>query len=289
LSRYLFEALAQEPRTQAGGDNAGAELEAQLRRVVASARRAWPQVDLPTDVYIAYLGERLRSSDDPLRDLARLHTSDLYLAGALSRRDPTALACFERQVLGKVSDYVAPMRGGEALATEVKQLIRTRLLLPDSSGRVGIAGYRGTGALGAWMRLVAVRAARELRRRTRREMSLPSGFADLGSMDPELAYLKNRYASEVAQALGAIMKLLPPRDRGMLNYYYADRLTTDAIARLYGVDGSTIRRQLARTRTRILRDTHRLLSERLHLRRSEVASLIALVRSQLEVSLSRRA
>ena len=101
---------------------------------------------------------------------------------------------------------------------------------------------------------------------------------------PELHYLKGRYAAEVADAFRTVLASLDAKARNMLNHYYIDQLTTDMIAKLYRVDGSTIRRQLSRLPEQILQETHRLVADRLRVTGSDASRLLALVRSELRSS-----
>ncbi len=72
-----------------------------------------------------------------------------------------------------------------------------------------------------------------------------------GGDDPEMDYLKTRYAKEFRAAFASVLARLPEREREILRKYFLEGVKTDAIGALYKVDGSTARRWLGGTRERI--------------------------------------
>ncbi|HSR96999.1 MAG TPA: hypothetical protein VLM79_08125 [Kofleriaceae bacterium] len=66
-----------------------------------------------------------------------------------------------------------------------------------------------------------------------------------------------------------------------------DRINIDQLARMHGVHRATAARWIQAAREAVVAGTHRELCKRLRLSRSEVASVIRLIHSELEVSLSR--
>src|SRR5262249_28465795 len=106
-------------------------------------------------------------------------------------------------------------------------------------------------------------------------------------LDPELAYLKARYAPLLSEAFAKTIASLPVKQRTVLRMYFVEGLTTDAIARIHRVDGSTVVRWIARARSTILEDACRLVTERLDIPPSELESLFEIVRSQIDMTLER--
>src|SRR5262249_31107757 len=105
------------------------------------------------------------------------------------------------------------------------------------------------------------------------------------AIDPEMDYIKTRYAAEFRAAFRSVLSALPVRERNILNLYFVDGIKTDAIGKLYQVDGSTVRRWLGRLRQTILEQVRRFLADQLQIQPSEVESLMGLVRSRLSGSL----
>jgi len=68
---------------------------------------------------------------------------------------------------------------------------------------------------------------------------------------------------------------------------HLDRLTIDDLARIYGVHRATAARWVAAAHEAVLDGCKRALAERLGLSTSELDSIIALVQSQLDISVHR--
>jgi RNA polymerase sigma-70 factor (ECF subfamily) len=104
--------------------------------------------------------------------------------------------------------------------------------------------------------------------------------------DPELAYLRSRYARELEGALSMALEGLSPRERNLLRQHYRDGLSLDAVARLYRVHRATAARWLADVRQAVLvrvRDTLRAggaLSD------SELDSIVRMARSGFDLGIS---
>jgi RNA polymerase sigma-70 factor (ECF subfamily) len=260
--------------------------QSRLQAIVEEAQAAWPGVVLSGRELASYLVERA----EPGQALEDLHTTDLYLAFGCSKGDPTALAWLEKRFLSQVQQYVAGTNAQAPVIDEVAQLLRAELLVGRPGSPPGITKYRGRGALGGWLRLIALRTARDLLRGRGKQVSLDENTGSGGQGvelqvdDPELQYLKDRYGEQVSRAFRATLAELSAEDRILLGQYFLDGLSTDAIARLHRVNGSTIRRRLMRLRQSILDETHRQVTADLGLASGEAKSLIALVRSRIGLS-----
>ena len=84
------------------------------------------------------------------------------------------------------------------------------------------------------------------------------------------------------------MAALTPHERTLLRQHYVDGLTIDVLGQLYQVNRSTCARWIERARVRILRALRGYMRTELGLDREDLDSAIALVQSQLDLSLSRR-
>jgi RNA polymerase sigma-70 factor (ECF subfamily) len=244
-------------------------------------------VKLPAKRFMTYLASRVEVTEDPRTSLNAMHADDLYLVAACLDRDSQALKLLDLHFLGKASRAASTK---EPRGAELQQELRTHLLVGPPGGEPALTSYRGTGPLGAWLRLIAVRLARAAVKASRKSKASSDEVLDglVDNKNPEVLYLKRRYTSEVAEAVTQALGALPIRDRNLLNQYYADRMTSDEIAVLYRLNGSTVRRNLARLRKQLLVETHRRLTEKLQLSPHEAESLIAFVRSELEITLSGR-
>jgi RNA polymerase sigma-70 factor (ECF subfamily) len=259
-----------------------------LRGLVASARLAFPTIDVDPREFVEYLAERL-SPDEPVEQLLEtLHAGDLYLACACAKLDPQAIAIFERQFLAQTSSYLTGSNARPVFADEVRQVLRERVLVAPKGNPPRISSYSGRGPLGGWLRMTAARIAIDLRRTERRDVRLDAiPEVRAPSADPELGYLKAKYKKEFRQAFETTLATLTPREASILRLYYLDAMNTKAIGETYRVDERTVRKWLTNARDKILDETRRLLRERLSVKDSELDSLMVLVQSQLDLSIAR--
>ena len=98
--------------------------------------------------------------------------------------------------------------------------------------------------------------------------------------------MRARYGAEVKGALADTLRELTIDQRNVLRMHYLDDLTIDEIAACYRVHRSTAARWIAETRNHILDEVRRQLRERTRSTPSEIDSLLRLVRSEVELTLS---
>jgi RNA polymerase sigma-70 factor (ECF subfamily) len=264
------------------GARAPDDLEARLAAVEQAARAAWPGVDAG-EGFVAYLAARWPDGATLDEWIAAAHASDLWLACACARGAQGAIAAFDRVHLGAVADYLARSRPDQAFVEDVRQSLREKLFVGDARK---IEEYSGRGPLGGWVRVMAVRAAIDLRRRRGERVPDLRGERP-HAIDPELGYLADRYRGHVEDAFRGALVALDGEQRTLLRMHFVDGVTLDELARLKKLHRATIARRLQTARQAILDETRRHLRERLSLSTEELASLVQLVRSQLEVSVAR--
>jgi RNA polymerase sigma-70 factor (ECF subfamily) len=247
-----------------------------VRDLFEAGRAAWPEINVDPERFADHVTTRLPEGEAPLEK----HAGDLFLTCALTAGDSRAVAAFERCFLSEISSYLA--KDHPAVADEAKQLLRERLLLGPTPR---IASYAGRGPLGAWLRMAAVRTARDLLRAQKQHLPLEEGQLRSAAPDPEMSYLKQRYGREFKSAFQSVLESLPKRERTILRLYFFDAMTVTEIGAVYRVHASTVARWIARSRQTILSETRRLLRDRLRLSSREFESLMAVVQSRLDVSL----
>ncbi len=262
-------------------------VEAELERLVAQGAGAWPAVRLDPKVFVAWLAGKLAPGEDAASTLRELPPADLYLACACAEGDSAAIEAFERIYLTQVRAFVARIDPSPALAEEVAQELREKLLVAKSGGRPRIGDYSGRGELGGFLRVIATRTALRLRRKEQRAGTAPTQNADLlgRAADPELDYLKLRYRGVYEEAFRAALRSLTARERLFLKLHYVDGLSIDRIGGLYRLHRATVARRLASYRRRLREETQFELQRCAGMSATEFASLLTLVRSQLFVSL----
>jgi RNA polymerase sigma-70 factor (ECF subfamily) len=251
-----------------------------VAKLFAEARVAWPSIEVAPDRFAA----RVAASVGDGATLDQLHASDLYLACACAAGSDGALAAFERAILADVPQFVARFKRDGAFADEVAQRLRIKLFVGDAPK---IGDYAGRGPLRAWVRIAAIRTA----------VNLLDAADAIAEPDPEqaagldgggeIALLKARGRDHFRTALEAALLALPAKDRTLLRMHHVDGYTLDQLATVHRVHRATIARWLAATRGQIVDGVRTQLTTELALSPSEIDSLVALVESQLEISLSR--
>jgi RNA polymerase sigma-70 factor, ECF subfamily len=263
-----------------------ARLEATLAALSAGAAGAWPAVAVPADAYVRHLAERAES----LEQLAELDAAGLWLACACARGDAAAVRLFDQTYRADVARVLGRI-GVAGMLDEVAAGVLAMLFVGSPPG---IAAFRGTGELRAWVRVVALREAyrvlREQRKSERREVSeSDEGRLEraMGSHDPELDHLKVAYRAQFKRAFEQAFHDLPARDRTLLRYHLLDGLKLEQIGIVYDVSRATAARWLAQARATLLELTRRRMGEALGFGHHELDSVMALIKSDLDVSITR--
>lgn len=253
------------------------------QQLLEEGRAAWPSIPLAAEEFLKFVEGRGQ-------ELAEGVAGDLYLACACALQVPQALAAFDQAYVGQVPAYLSRVDGAGPFVEDVRQLLRIRLLVAPAEGSPKIAEYKGKGPLGAWVRVVAINLALELKRAA--QPGTPTeGIEDLPQLvstpNPELDFLRTRYAEPFRQAFAAALEALEPRERTVLKLSLVHGLSIDKIAQIYQVHRSTAARWLVDVREKLYDGTRGRLEQQLHLPPRELDSLLALVRSDIDVSVRR--
>lgn len=257
-----------------------------VARFVAAAVEAEPELALDAVAFAAHAASLAGAG---AIELDQASPADVALAWAAARGDARAIAAIERRYMPAARIAVARVLGDDR-AEDAMQEVRTKLFVSEGGPRK-IAEYQGRGSLAGWIRVVAVRAALSSRRKSKRGEDREAGDDPLielaGPLDPELDHLKSRYRSEIKAAFQAALAALTARERNLLRMHFVERLTIDDLGVMNQVHRATVARWIAALRERLFDATRDDLTRRLGVDRSEFDSLVALVRSQLDVSLHR--
>jgi RNA polymerase sigma-70 factor (ECF subfamily) len=263
------------------------QLRPALDRALERARRVWPQVDIPSAQFSAFLGERVPAATPD--GVAALRVEELYLTCGCLSRSTAALKAFEesyRPALMSAADRVLRDR---VAADELVHDLWTVLILSEPPARAKLTDYQGTGSLRSWLSAVAARRAIDLLRAQGREApsdaAVPLEETELG--DLELDVLRTDYAAHFREAVEESFRELPLKERNALRLYYLDRIPLSQVSKMFHVDKSTLSRALASTRERVLERTRALLKDRLGVGSTDLDSLMRLLGSDLELSIER--
>ena len=280
LSEVFREAVAPLPAASSS------ELDVALAAYVEAARASWPDFGIEPFQFVRYVAERAPGGElPPVR-----HAADLWLACACVQGVPLAIACFLQEYEPLVARVARRQRAELDVAADLRQVLAERLLVPDPSAgrRAKIADYKGVGALRGWVATAAATTLSTQRRaigRRREQPASPADEAMVMHLDPELQYLKQRYAQQVHDAIIAAVDGLTTRDKALLRLHLKERLSIDALGAMYGVNRATAARWLVAARRTLKACTIERLRAALQLNPRECESLLGLVNSQLEVSM----
>ena len=246
---------------------------------------AWPAIQLDRERFVAHL-----ETVDPTG--ASRFGADLYLAAACIARDPIALVIFDKEVLVSARGAIGAIDGSGQFIDEALQRLRTSLMVGDGDTLPRLTMYAGRGPLRAWVGIAAARTALMMRRSQKRAREVTtdddwtSSLAMISTNNPELELLKRQYAAAFSVALHDAVQALEPRLRSVLKMSYVDGLSIDEIGTIYVVHRATAARWIQRGCDEVFEKTRALLAERLSLSSTELDRMNAMVRSQLDVSLS---
>jgi RNA polymerase sigma-70 factor (ECF subfamily) len=272
------------------GDIAGAELDALALARRAQAEARWPKVTLSPEPLAIAWAKAIGSAPDAAAALSRLHTDDLWLVAAVLAGDAPAIAVLDAEAIEPIGRVLSHMQPSGELVDEVKQLVRTKLLLPDGDRPPRVAEFSGRGELRSWVGVIATREALSLLRKNAKTstpvddvlLAMPSPLTG-----PELGFLKERYRDEFRTAFTAALGELAARERNALRHHYVHGLTIDQIATMYGVHRSNAARRIAKARDELLSGTRRRLVLGLNVDRVEFESIMRLIESRIDVSIQR--
>jgi RNA polymerase sigma-70 factor (ECF subfamily) len=250
-----------------------------------AGRAAWPAVALERERFAAHVG-----SLDPAA--VERHPADLYLAAACLAGDREAIEIFDRDLFASSRGAIRSIGKEDNFVEEVWQRVRAHLFVGDD-GRPRLADYAGRGPLRAWVGIVAARTGLMMRRSQQRakEVSLDTddwteALAMISTGNPELELFKRQYASAFLDALREAIGGIDARLRATLRLSFVDALSAEEIGAVYGVHRATAGRWIQHACEEVFARTRQALAKKLALSSTELDRMTALVRSQLDVSLS---
>jgi RNA polymerase sigma-70 factor (ECF subfamily) len=266
------------------------DLEPRLAALVARGRTAHPSLVVDGEAFVRHLARCWSRGGEPRPHLEQLAVEDLYLACACLSGVEGAAAGFEVRCRVRLRAVLAAAARSPERRAEVEQRVRDLVLVGTVDAPPKITNYLGQGPLDRWVAVVAQRQAVMLLRGDETEQRARDGAAmeaAIATAQPELAFAKHHYRSDFEHALREALSGLSERDRLLLRLHLVQGLSVSSIGAMYGVAQSTASRWLAEARARVAAQIERALRDRLRLSAGEMASLAALVASQLNVSMSR--
>lgn len=272
---------------------AGGDLADELDRLLEAARSEWAELDLDADEFLAYVAARMPEEVALAAAFAQLRAADLYLACACGQRKELAIAAFDAEFRPILASVVARFHLRDALPDDALQMLREKILVGDGQRAAKIVSYSGRGRLENWVRATAVRTLIDLTRQAKRGavevtvaddvlLSLPSPQGD-----PRIDHLKKLYSKEFKQAFEEAARALTSRERNLLRQHFVYGLTTEQIGALYQVHRATAGRWLVAARESLVGGTRKNLGRSLGVGGDDIDSIMRIIESQIEVSMTR--
>jgi RNA polymerase sigma-70 factor (ECF subfamily) len=257
------------------------ELSQLLDEAFLAGTMAWPGVALDRRVF----AERLEGLGLDAEQISS-RGSDLFLAAACAAQDPVALELFERTYLAQVPRLIGRVALSAHQEDELRQQLRIRLLVGPTPK---IAEYRGSGPLGAWVRVCALRLALDLKMADggKRNDAQALDALVVGAPGGEVEIDAARHRVAFQSALQESLATLTTREKTLLRLHFLDGMNIDELGVVFRVHRATVARWLVAVRTRVLENVREKLSLDLGASLSEAHSLVRLLRSEVQVSIRR--
>lgn len=258
-------------------------LDTEASVILSGARAAWPALPLKAEEFARFLAERFESPHDVPRDTL----GDLFLACACAGNVPGALQAFRERMFPVVVLALRPFDESEAFAEEVFQRLSGSLFVSAIPAQGKITRYRGQGSLAGFVATSARRIALRLSTDSARfqgEAELVHHFSQFEEQETSL--LKLRYRDTFNRALAVALRGLSRRERLVLRMNLVERVSTTRIAAIYRVSQPTVSRWIQRSAKNIFAAVKGLVCDELAIDTRELESLLLLVRSQIDITIS---
>lgn len=255
------------------------------RRGSSRMAAQWPE-------HLATVVDRDELAKAPLDVLSGLALDDIALALAAVMGESDAVREIERTIVEPLPRTLSRLRPTPQLVDELRQELREKLLVGTETAGAKLREYRGRGPLGAWARVIALRAAYDRARASARDQPRATdedALADLvdAADQPDIAQLRSTYSVELRAAFLAAARRLDPQERAVLRSHAIDGLTIDQIGALYQIHRATAARWVQQAKASLLEGLRGELARRLGKGHEACDSVVALVRSRIDLSLER--
>lgn len=264
------------------GASPTAGLDAALTHSLVNARAKWPTARVDEVAFAELVGERAGARG--LEALDELETDDLYLVCGCLAHDPGALASLRDLLVRGVPRWAA---GVGADPDDLAQRVLDRLVVADESAAPRLARFEGRAPLVAYLKTVTRNLAISLARSEAPRESAASASSLLSVADgPEHDAMRLEFREAFDQALERAFAGLDAQKRAVIAMHYGDGVELEAIAKVYRVHRVTVSRWLADARRQVFDATRDALRSELSLSDSEFESVLVLVRSRIDISMS---
>ena len=241
---------------------------------------------VPPETFEAYVREREKAPGE--REGFKL--DDLALACACMNAKFDAIHLLQGSHMRALDPHLRKLGLEPAALEDVKQTL-LRQLLVGQEGPPRLAQYDGRGALGAWLRVSAVRLGLKVLRSRKRTDLLGDEDAKLeavaSSSDPEASYMKAAFREIFRESFREALLALEARERNIVRQSLIDGLSIDELGELYGVHRATAARWLHAAKERIMVETRARFASKSRASQTECDSMFRMISSHLDLSIRR--
>ncbi len=261
--------------------------EALLARHHATGAAHWPELPLTDVRFVEAFAPHVPESGAVVPE--DLHATDFFLAAACTHGIDGAVGALSRDFLSRIPKYIAHVcRSSDAEKPEdVAQAIAELVAVGDGERPPKIAAYAGRGPLGGWLRVLSVRVALNMKRGDKPVVGQAEPAEIDAGFDPELDHFKWRYKDPFKRAFEAAFAILDDEQRMLLRLHASGAHRGDDIAKIVGVERSTVMRRLARAREMLFDETKRRMVAELGVSPTEFDSIARVLHDSIELTLSR--
>lgn len=281
---FWDEAAASEAALRVTYDTA--EMPAVLAALYARGRGAHPDLAVSEALFGRCLARAI--GGEPFQRPAAVAAEDLYLACACAGGVRGGAAAFERRFAKTVRRAVSRVLATADQREEAEQRVRQQLLVAGPDRPPRIAEYRGRGPLEAWISVAAIRVASAFGRSESALRRLEAkALGEATGADPERLFIKEEIRREINAAAAEAVRRLSARERLVLRFFLVSGMSVTAIGKALGISQPAVSKLIGRARDSIRANVPEALKQRLRVSDAELASIIGVVMSRLDVSIAR--
>lgn len=228
-----------------------------------------------------------------LSTIEAIHFDDYFLATCCAEGSTEAIELFRYKFQHDMDRVSRKFKGRRYDGDDLVQILFEKLFVGEDAK---IHGYNGRGFLQNWLRVTATRTCIDLikvgaqhkREALGEDDSLEqAAYQDLSGYDLEAQFLKREYRAKFKDAFVCAMKGLDSSHRTILRQHLVESMSIDQLGKMYGVHRSSAARWLADARQALFLSTRQELMNQLQVSQGEFDSIMALIESNLDVSMMR--
>lgn len=247
-------------------------------------RIVWSGPDFRRECLRRWAGQRTEDLENRLA-VGRGRAEEYLVLACLEAR-PGAIETLDHDYIVALAARVRRICPDPDLVDDVLQTVREKVLSPPEPS---LSLYENRGYLGAWLTIIAVRAALDVTRRSRvrrcQVAELDEQLMTLAT-SPESEFLSQEVQAAFRKALREAVQRLPAKHRFALKMQLVGGWSIDQIGRALSTHRATAARWLVSARQQLEQEVREQLVANLGLDEREMACLMRHMQGRLDVRFS---